>query len=53
MRDGKISYIEPLETHANILEANIDIILYGSTSVKTVSISVLRQPLFMEIDISL
>ena len=33
--DGKISYDEPLETHANILEAIIDIILYGSTDVKT------------------
>ncbi|WES34777.1 hypothetical protein P0092_02005 [Ruminiclostridium papyrosolvens DSM 2782] len=32
--DGKISYEEPLETLANILEAIIDTILYGSTGVK-------------------
>ncbi|WES34136.1 hypothetical protein P0092_20635 [Ruminiclostridium papyrosolvens DSM 2782] len=35
MSDGKISYDEPLETLANILEAIIDIILYGSTPAKT------------------
>ncbi|WES33943.1 hypothetical protein P0092_19600 [Ruminiclostridium papyrosolvens DSM 2782] len=35
MSDGKISYDEPIETLANILEAIIDIILYGSNSVKT------------------
>ena len=33
--DGKISYDEPLETFTNILEAIIDIILYGRTGVKT------------------
>ena len=35
MSDGKISYGEPLEALANILEAIIDIILYGSTGVET------------------
>ncbi|WP_173585594.1 hypothetical protein [Ruminiclostridium josui] len=34
MSDGKVSYDEPLETTANILEAIIDTILYGSTGVK-------------------
>ncbi|WP_157833809.1 hypothetical protein [Ruminiclostridium josui] len=33
MSDGKISYDEPLETLANILEAIIDAILYGSTGI--------------------
>ncbi len=33
--NGKISKDEPLETLANILEAIIDTILYGSISVKT------------------
>ncbi len=33
--DGRISDDEPLETFANILEATIDIFLYGSTDVKT------------------
>ena len=37
--DGKISNDEPLETLANILEAIIDIILYGSTGVKTEKLS--------------
>ena len=37
--DGKISYDEPLETLANILEAIIDTILYGSTGVKTEKLS--------------
>ncbi|WP_165582686.1 hypothetical protein [Ruminiclostridium papyrosolvens] len=46
MSDGKISYDEPPETLANILEAIIDIILYGSTSVKTEKLSVFRQPHF-------
>ncbi len=32
--DGKTSYDEPLETIANILEAIIDTILYGSTGEK-------------------
>ncbi len=32
--DGKISYGEPLETLANILEATIDTILYGEYYVK-------------------
>ncbi len=37
--DGKISKDEPLETLANILEAIIDIILYGSTDVKIEKLS--------------
>ncbi len=36
---GKISNDEPLETLANILEAIIDTILYGSTGVKTEKLS--------------
>ncbi len=32
--DGKIYYDEPLQTIANILEAIIDIILYGSMVLK-------------------
>ncbi len=43
--DGKISSDEPLETIANILEAIIDIILYGSTDVKIGKLSVLQQSL--------
>ncbi len=37
--DSKISNDEPLETLANILEAIIDTILYGSTGVKTEKLS--------------
>ncbi|WES34773.1 hypothetical protein P0092_01985 [Ruminiclostridium papyrosolvens DSM 2782] len=37
MSDGKISKDEPIETLANILEAIIDIILYGSRNDKTVT----------------
>ncbi len=39
MSDGKISYDEPLETLANILEAIIDTILNGSTGVKREKLS--------------
>ncbi|EPR12019.1 hypothetical protein [Ruminiclostridium papyrosolvens] len=45
MSGGKISKDEPLETLANILEAIIDIILYGCTCVKTEKLPVLQQPL--------
>ncbi len=38
--DGKISKDEPLETLANILEAIIDIILYGSTGFVTTPYSI-------------
>ncbi|EPR07716.1 hypothetical protein [Ruminiclostridium papyrosolvens] len=44
MSDGKISYDEPLETLANILEAIIDTILYGSTGVKTQTFSFATAP---------
>ncbi len=44
--DGKISYDEPLETLANILEASIDTILYGSNSFKIERLSVLQQPIY-------
>ena len=47
MSDGKIYYYEPAETLANILEAIIDIILYGSTSVKTKNHMFCIKPLFL------
>ena len=48
MSDGKISNDEPLETLANILEAIIDTILYGSTGVKTEKLSSFATPLFVK-----
>ncbi|WES34081.1 hypothetical protein P0092_20350 [Ruminiclostridium papyrosolvens DSM 2782] len=46
MSDGKISYDEPLETLANILEAIIDTTLYGSTGVKIKSFLFCHNPFY-------